>query len=108
MVIADLDVMCSIGVPDEADPPLVVHANAVLSITLTSESLQAVVRRASQVFQGDCCIQHEKLPVRLTLNFGAQAGNPLTFEDPPRQGVPKAADHAITLSSSNSNVKRYY
>ena len=108
MVIADLDVMCSIGAPDEADPPLVVDTNAVLSGPVMSEPLQSVSRWASQIFQGVGCVQHEKLPVRLTLNFGSQPGNPLTFEDPPRERVPKAADHAIKLSSCDNNGKRYY
>lgn len=108
MVIAEFDVVRSIGTPDEADPPLVVDTNAVLSGPVASEPLQSMARRASQVFQGVGCIQHEKLPVRLTLNLGSQPGNPLTFEDPPRHRVPKAADHAIRLSPVDSNVKRYY
>ena len=108
MVIADLDVVRSIRSPDEADSPLVVDTNAVLSGPVASESLQSVARWASQVVQGVGRIQHEKLPVRLALDLGPQAGNPLTFEDPPRQGGPKAADHAARLSCAASNVKRYY
>jgi hypothetical protein len=45
--------------------------------------------------------------MRLALHLGSQPRNPLSFEDPPRQGVPEAADHGGRLWHAVSNVKRY-
>lgn len=44
----------------------------------------------------------------LALHLRCQSGSPSSFEDPLRQGVPEAADHASKLWQAYSNVKRYY
>ena len=108
MVVAALDLMRSVRAPDEADAPLVVNPDAVLSCSVASKALQPVPRRASEVFQHAGCIQKEKLAVRLPLHLGSQSRHPLSFKDPPRQGVPEAADHGARLWHFDSNVKRYY
>lgn len=108
MVVADLDFVRTIGAPDEADAPLVVDSDAVLSRPVASQAFQSVSGRAPQVLQNTRRVQEEELPVGLALDVGCQSGYPLPLEDPPRQGVPEAADHAGRLRHANSNVKRYY
>lgn len=51
VVVADLDFVRSIGAPDEADPPLLVDANAVLPGPVASEALQAIPGWTSEVSQ---------------------------------------------------------
>jgi len=46
--------------------------------------------------------------VGLALDVGCQPRDALALKDPPRQGIPKAADHDGKLWHATSNVKRYY
>lgn len=100
--------MRSVRAPDEANSPLVVDSDAVLSGAVASEALQSVPRRTPEIFQRGGRIQEEKLPVRLALYLRSEPWDPLSFENPPRQGVPEAADHGGRLWRPDSNVKRYY
>jgi len=61
MVVRDSNVISTVDVPDETNPPLVVYPNAVLPISVSFESLQAVAGRGAQVFQAHCGIDHVKL-----------------------------------------------
>lgn len=108
MVVADLYFVRTIGAPDEADPPLVVDSNAVLSSPIASQAFQPVPGRAPQIPQDIRRVQEEQLPVSLALDVGCQPRRPLPLENPPRQGVPEAADHGGRLWYANNNVKRYY
>lgn len=51
MIVHDLDVVRSVRLPDEADPPLVVDANAVLVFAVCLQRLQLVARRDAQAGQ---------------------------------------------------------
>ncbi len=46
--------------------------------------------------------------MRLALHSGSQPRAPLSFEDPPRHGVPEASDHDGGLWHAYNNVNRYY
>jgi hypothetical protein len=92
VAVADLYVVGTVGTPDEADAPLVVDPDAVLSSPVASQALEPVPWRAPQVLQGARRVQEEKLAVRLALEVGCQTRNPLSLEDPLRQGIPEAAD----------------
>jgi hypothetical protein len=67
MVIDDLDVPWAIVSPAEADSPLVVNANAVLSAPVTTKFLEPVARWHAQVVQILGAIEHLKLPFGLYL-----------------------------------------
>jgi hypothetical protein len=108
VVVADLYFVRTVGAPDEADAPLVVDSNTVLSSPVASQAFQPVSGRAPQILQNTRRVQEEQLPVSLALDVGCQPGRPLSLEDPPRQGVPEAADHGGRLWHGDSNVKRYY
>ena len=57
MVIDDLDLVRPPVAPDEADPPLVVDSNAVLSRPVAAQHFQMVTGRRTKVGQGASCIQ---------------------------------------------------
>ena len=100
--------MRTVGTPDEANAPLVVDPDAVLSDPVTSQAFQPVSGWAAEVLQRVRRVQEKQLPMRVTLDLGCQPGDPLSLEDPPRQGVPEAADHDGRLCKATSNVKRHY
>src|SRR5664280_820520 len=62
VVVHDLDVGGSGVGPDEADPPLLVDADAVLSGPVPAECFQPVARRHSQVVERFGSVQHHQLP----------------------------------------------
>src|SRR5674476_812211 len=62
VVVHDLDVGGSGVGPDEADPPLLVDADAVLSGPVSAECFQSVAGRHSEVVQRFGGIQHHQLP----------------------------------------------
>jgi hypothetical protein len=68
VILADLYLVSAVGTPDEADPPLVVDADAVLSVPVSPEQLEPIARRASEVLEARGGIDHEKLPVGLALH----------------------------------------
>ncbi len=50
--------------PNEADPELIVDADAVLSRSITYESFEAITRRRFQVLKHSRGLQHRKLAGR--------------------------------------------
>lgn len=52
MVIGDLHIVGIAVCPAEADPPLIVHTNAPLTIPITGKLLQPVARRDAQEVKG--------------------------------------------------------
>ena len=48
VIIHNLDVVCSVGLPDKANAPLVVDPNAVLSFAIALQRLQSVAWRYAQ------------------------------------------------------------
>jgi hypothetical protein len=67
MVVRDLNVLWPSVGPPEADPPLLVHPDAVLACAIASQLLQPVSRRHPQIRQDLCSIQHRQLPPSSTL-----------------------------------------
>jgi hypothetical protein len=57
MIIDDLNVICSIGRPSEANSELLINANTELPFSVTSEGLQSISGRNLQVIQINCGIQ---------------------------------------------------
>jgi hypothetical protein len=67
MIVHNLHVVGVAFVPDKANPPLVVDSNAVLSLPITFQRLQAISRRGSQVTEFNGRIQLAQLPKRHSL-----------------------------------------
>jgi hypothetical protein len=97
------------GFPSETNPPLIIHANAVLSGSTTLQPLQAVAWRHAQVRQLDGGIQLQQLPPGGSLDVRRQPAGHLSAEYLFRLRTREVFDHSpTTLTRSGINVKRYY
>jgi hypothetical protein len=95
VVIDDLDIGRIAIPPAEADPPLVVDPDAVLTLAVSVESLQSIPRRNAEVIKRCCRIQHPKLPQCDPLHVRSQSFDPLSAEQPLSVPVSEAPDHAV-------------
>jgi hypothetical protein len=50
-VVDEFDIFCTSISPHEAEPPLRVHADAVLTTTVAHQSLEPIPRRDPQIFE---------------------------------------------------------
>jgi hypothetical protein len=73
MIIDDLDVFRRAFAPDEADSPLIVDPDTVLTLSVTAESLQPVSWHCRHVLQFPGVVQHPKLPPCHTSNVAESA-----------------------------------
>ena len=64
--------------PYEANPPLIVYANAVLPLPIALQGFQAVLGRNAQIFQSRCNIKQAKLACSHSLEV-YEAGNSITL-----------------------------
>jgi len=67
MVVCYLDVVGIAVVPREADPPLVVDANAPLTLAIADQPFEPVAGQHSQVCELHCRVQHQELAQRGTV-----------------------------------------
>ena len=81
VVIGDGNVFCPGLRPAEANPPLVVDPNAVLSASVARELLQPVAGRDSEVGQDFGGIEDCELPEGNPLNFWVELTNTLSSPD---------------------------
>jgi hypothetical protein len=58
VVIGDFDIEGISLAPAEAEPPLIVDADAVLAGTIPPKCFQTIARRNSQEIEGCRCVQH--------------------------------------------------
>lgn len=108
MVIDDLDIV-RIGIlPSEADPPLIVDADAVLAGTIAFEFLEAVPRRYAEVVECLGGIDGDQLPQHHPPELRWIPPHRLAPEQARRIPIAKALDHASNITWRVSNVKRYY
>lgn len=93
MVVHDLDVV-GVGVdPTEADPPLVVDADAVLSEAFGRELLQTVRWRHPEVGETGGGIEHEQFAKGGSVKIRWEPPDPFASEQTLGVGVTEAPDH---------------
>jgi hypothetical protein len=63
VIVYELNIVSVSLVPAEADTPLVIDPNAVLSLSISSQFLKAISRRDNKVVQSLRRIQQEQLPL---------------------------------------------
>jgi hypothetical protein len=68
MVIGDLHIKGIAFLPLEADPPLIIDPDAVLSFPIPFKCFQAVTGRLRQILERPHAVQIQKLPPGLPLN----------------------------------------
>jgi hypothetical protein len=69
MVIDNFHVKSVFALPAEANPPLVVHTDAVLAFAVILQGFQMVAVRRAQVIQTPCLMQQQQFPSSRPLNL---------------------------------------
>jgi hypothetical protein len=64
VVIHNLNIVCVSFAPNEAETPLIVDANAILSPSVATQGFQMISRRRHQISQFSRAVQLPKLPPR--------------------------------------------
>ena len=98
MVVYDLDVVGVPARPAEADSPLVVDSDAVLTAASAFQAFQAVRRWDPQVGQITSIVQHSQLPSCYRLNIRRQALRPLPAPYLLGVAIPKGLDHFTIIT----------
>jgi len=93
MVIYDFDLLRPVFAPDEADPPLVVDPDAVLTATGARERFEPIARRNPEVSHNPCLVQQTQFSQGGILNVGRQFSASPSGPDQLCLGVRKALDH---------------
>jgi hypothetical protein len=73
MIIDDLDALRRAFAPEEADSPLIVDPDTILTLPATAQRLKPVSRNSRQVLQRLGVVQHPKLPPRHRSNVAESA-----------------------------------
>jgi hypothetical protein len=74
MIVDDLDVVSVAIFPNEANAPLIINSNAMLTLAFASQRFQAIARGSQQVLQRSRTMEVQQLPARDSLK-GPKAGN---------------------------------
>ncbi len=93
MIIDDLYVLGAVCGPSEADAMLVVDANTELPLSITSERLEPISRRGTEVLEGLGVVQEDELALGLGSERPERRGG-LTAEEIAGLLATKGADHA--------------
>ena len=93
--------------PGEADPPLVVDADAVLAGAVAAQLLQPVAWRHPQVVDALSGIDENKLVVGESAEFRAELVDVAAMPDRLGVLIPERADHPPMVTSRVINAKRY-
>jgi len=91
--------------PLEANSPLLVYANAVLTAPVAGELLQAIARRKSQVLKRGRGIDDKQFTKCSLLHGARPFAHRLTLEQSPGVLIAKAPDHPVIITRSVTIVK---
>lgn len=107
MVIDDLDVPGFAVSPNEANAPLLVDPNAVLSLPVAAQGFQAIAGRRPQIVNLLCRIDCDKLRARSPLDLPWQITNGVAGEDRRGAFVGEALDHDEAYHNSVRSINRF-
>ena len=93
MIIDDFDIPNLSVAPYEADPPLIIDADAVLAVSRTAQRFKAVARRDSEIIQPLRRIERLELRPRAPLDLVGQAPDRMAGKQGRRALVDEALDH---------------
>jgi hypothetical protein len=97
MIVDNLDPLCISLVPQEADPPLVIDADAVLTLPVTTQCLQSIAGWSGQVAQFLRLMDLSQLTLGNPLYVVRQPPREPAVEQPLGVAIGERADHARRL-----------
>ena len=92
MVVDDLNLFRAAIAPYETNPPLVIDADRMLSLTVAFERLKPIAGWLTQIIQRAGIIEQQQLTACLPL-YGTKARHILVPQQARRGCVPERADH---------------
>lgn len=107
MIVGNLDVPRFAIPPFEADPPLIVDADAVLAPTIAVQRLQTVARRHTQVVESLRGIDRQKLRTGAPLHLQRQTPHGVAYEDRCSALVRETLDHDQTYRETVRRVNGF-
>ena len=93
MIVDDLYVVCVGSEPAEADAPLIVDADTMLTGPIPGEFFKTVCGRDAKVEEARRRIKHDQLAKSNALKVRRHPANPLPFKQALCVAVAEAADH---------------
>ena len=93
--------------PLEANPPLLIDADAVLASPISRKLFQAIARWQAQVIQTLCGMEQFQLVISPLLYVFWVFATELALKDSFGLFVPKRLDHLSIVSSKDTIVKKY-
>src|SRR5579872_5950537 len=93
VVVCNFNIASVAVFPVEAESPLIVHANAVLTVAIAAQFFQAIPRRHAQVVERLCCVQQQQLAQSRSLYGTRDLFDRLPAEEPFGFLVTKTPNH---------------
>jgi len=93
VVVHDLDFPCFTLAPPEADPPLIVDADAMLTASVTVQDFEAVTWRNPKIVKLLCRVDSKKFGSRTALDLVGHTPNHVASEEGDRTLVGETPDH---------------
>jgi hypothetical protein len=94
VIVRDLDVVGVSFAPDEADAPLIVDPDAVLTRPISPKSFQTIARRHFKILERGRRIQDPQLSKTHSRHIRTEPPDRMPLEEPSGILVSKALDHA--------------
>jgi hypothetical protein len=96
VVVHDFNFPCCTVAPLEAEPPLIVNADAMLAASATVQGFQAIAWRDAKIINFLCRIDGKKFGSRTALDLVRNVSNRVAREKRNRTFVGEALDHGNT------------
>src|SRR5262245_2405237 len=106
VVVDDLDFVGIALSPDEADPPLVVDADRMLTAPIALQGLQPVARRHAKIIETDRVVEKTQFAQSNGLNVAREAAAAEACPDRGRFLVAVARDHGRHITQNVMRSKR--
>jgi hypothetical protein len=96
MIVCDLDVICVTVPPPEADSPLIINADAILSRSITRQLLKPIAWRNTEVTEVFSGVDNQELSKSGALKLKGPPPHPLSLKDVLGIRVPETLDHWLS------------
>ena len=108
MIVYNLNVVGVTCTPSEANPPLLINADAVLPFPVAAQGFKTVTWRYAQLVQVGCRVQHPQFPHSHPLDALRQLARMQAIVELLRLGTSERPNHGAIVTRRGSIGKRYY